>query len=118
MQNDTQSNINETRKSEDGHYLGQDVADKIGFYGTTPVAQQSSASQAAYTPTAVTAIGTTTISAITGTSGGIHGFASSTAAQALVARVGQNQVDSAAQSALLLEIRSVLVTAGLMKGSA
>lgn len=91
MQNDTKSNIVETLKSEDGLYVGQDTADKIGFYGVTPVAQPSGAAQAAVG----TAAATTTSP---------HGFATGTQADAIVS--------------LLNEIRSVLVSNGLMKGSA
>lgn len=105
MQNDTQSNIVETRKSEDGIYVGQDSADKVGFYGTTPAAQPSGASQAA-----VTAIGTVTISAVTGTAGGIHGFSSSTQAAALVAQ-------AEAAITLVNKLRSDLVTLGVIAGS-
>lgn len=116
MQNDTQSNIVETLKSEDGHYIGQDSADKLGFYGVTPVVQPSSASQAAVTATAVTAIGTTTLSAAN--TSAVFGFSSSTAGQALVTRVDQLQVDVAAAIVLLNQIRSEFVNLGLIKGSA
>lgn len=58
----------------DGVSLGQSTTDKISFFNETPVVQQT-----------VTAIGTTTISQV-GTSGK-WAFASSTAANAFVARV-------------------------------
>lgn len=58
----------------DGTALGQSASDKIGFYGESPVAQQT-----------VTAVGTTAISQV-GTSGK-WAFASSTAAAAFVAAV-------------------------------
>lgn len=58
---------------------------KLGFFGTTPAAQQT------MTQTAVTAIGTTTISQVA--TSGKWAFASSTAANALVTRVDQMQVD-------------------------
>lgn len=58
----------------DGVSIGQDADDLVGFYGTSPVAQQS-----------VTAIGTTTISQVA--TSGKWAFASSTAAIAFVAAV-------------------------------
>jgi hypothetical protein len=101
----------------DGVVLGQDsTTDKVAFYGSTPVVQPSSASQAAVTATAVTAIGTTTISAAN--TSAVFGFSSSTAGTALVTRVGQLQVDAAAAIVLLNQLRSELVTLGLLKGSA
>lgn len=38
-----------TDKPSDGTSLGQSTADKISFYGVTPIVQPSSASQAAIT---------------------------------------------------------------------
>lgn len=82
--------VNElTDKRTDGWRCGQTASDKGAFWGATPVVQQT------YTATAVTAIGTTTITQAT-TTDVVWGFDSSTAAQALVARVGQLQVDLAA----------------------
>lgn len=67
----------------DGTTIGATTTEKVSFYGVTPIVQP-----------AVTAIGTTTISQV-GTSGK-WAFASSTAAQAFVARVQsiQNKLDS------------------------
>lgn len=90
MQNDTQSNLIEHQKSPDGVRLGQSSADKIGFYGTTPIAQPSGAAQAAVLTTAAT---TTTP----------HGYATGTQADAIVTLVN--------------EMRDVLVNLGLMAGS-
>jgi len=45
----TTSNINQSVKSADGTQMGQSATDKIGFYGTTPLAQQADASQVAFT---------------------------------------------------------------------
>lgn len=91
MQNDTTSNEINTPDSPDGFVVGQDTAALIGFYGTTPVAQQSGSAQAA--------VGTA--AAITTAA---HGFATGTQADAIVTLVN--------------EMRSVLVALGLMKGSA
>lgn len=104
MENDTKSNILETPKTADGIYVGQDSADKVGFYGTTPVAQPSSASQAS-----VAALGTTTISAAN--TSAVFGFSSSTAAAALVTKIESLRV-------LVNQLRSELVTLGVIKGSA
>ena len=64
---------------------GEATTDTIGFYGVTAV------NQGTMTATALTAIGTTTLSAAN--TSVVFGFASSTAGAALVARVGQLQVD-------------------------
>jgi hypothetical protein len=89
---------------------------KVGFYGATPIARQSTASQAAVTITAVTALGTTTLSQV-GTSGKF-GFATSTAAIALVTRARQMQVDVEAIGVLLNQLRDELVDLNLIKGGA
>lgn len=91
MQNDTRDNLIEVPSSDAGYRVGQASTDKVAFYGATPIAQQSSASQAAVG----TAAATTTSP---------HGFATGTQADAIVTLVN--------------EMRSVLVSLGLMKGSA
>lgn len=83
--------ITKTPKTEDGYMVGQSAEDKVGFYGTTPVAQRAGAAQAAV----ATAAATKTSPA---------GFATTTQANAIVALVN--------------EIRATLVALGLMKGSA
>ena len=77
-----------TDKNDDGSVIGQDATEKVAFWGATPVVQPT------YTATAVTAIATTTISQVA--TSGKWAFATSTAAKALVTRVGQLQVDLAA----------------------
>jgi UDP-N-acetyl-D-mannosaminuronic acid transferase (WecB/TagA/CpsF family) len=74
----------------DGTILGQTTASKVGFYGKTPVIQPTSASQAAAASTA-------------STSTNPFGFTTSTQANAVVTLVNQ--------------LRSELVTLGLIKGS-
>lgn len=88
---------------------------KHGFYGETPVVQPASASQAAVTITAVTAIATTVFSTA---AAGVYGFQSSTAATALVTRARQMQVDVEAMGVLLNQIRAELVDLGLISGGA
>jgi hypothetical protein len=41
-----------SKKCPDGTALGQSASDKVGFYGTTPVAQPGSPSGNTHTPTA------------------------------------------------------------------
>ncbi len=78
-------------RNPDGTQLGQDsTTDKVGFYGATPVVQPLGAGQAAVSTTAAT---TTTP----------WGFTTSTQANAIVSLVNQ--------------MRSDLVTLGLIKGS-
>lgn len=91
MQNDTQSNVIKSANSPDGNMYGQASDEKVGFFGTTPIVQPSSANQAAVG----TAASITTAA---------HGFATGTQADAIVTLVN--------------EMRTVLVNLGLMKGSA
>lgn len=97
-----------------GVQLGKDATtDKVGFFGTTPVVQPTSSSQAKVTATATTAMSTT----LTITSTSPYGFSSSTVGQEIVKSVKEQQVDLAAAITLLNQIRSELVTLGLLKGS-
>ena len=82
----------------DGTKVGQSTTDKVGFYGVTPVVQQT------YTQTAVTAIVTTTF---TEAKTGIWGFSSSTVAASYKTRVNQLVVD-------VDKIHDRLVTLGLL----
>lgn len=76
--------------NDDGTSLGQATSEKISFYGVTTVTQPTSSSQAAVATTAATS--TTP-----------WGFGGSTQANAIVTLVNQ--------------LRSELVTLGLIKGS-
>lgn len=117
MQTETTSNeVSVGPVSPDGIVVGQSITDLVGFYGVTPVAQPASASQAAVTVTAVSAIATTTLSQVA--TSGKWAFASSTAATALVTRARQMQVDVEAIGVLLGQIRSELIDLGLIKGGA
>ena len=73
----------------DGCQVGQNSSDKVGFYGTSPATQPASASQAAVTAT------------ITST-----------------AVLTQVATQASANTVLLNQIRSELVTLGLLKGEA
>lgn len=72
-----------------GVSLGRASTDKVGFYGTTPATQPASASQAAVTATTTTTATTTAL-----------------------------QTDLDAVRVLVNQLRSELVTLGLIKGSA
>ena len=96
----------------DGVDLGGGILGKVGFFGTTPVIQQATASQDAIVGTAVTA-GTTTVSTTTVP----EGFQTGTQVATLLTRVAQLQVDVAANIILTNQIRADLVLHGLIKGS-
>lgn len=96
-----------------GTIIATAASEKLGFWGATAVVQPASASQAALTKTAVTAV-LTTASLTTAA----HGFATGTQADAIVARVNQLVVDMAATETLINQLRSELVTTGIIKGSA
>ncbi len=100
----------------DGCGLGATASSKVGFYGTTPAIQPASASQAVFTVTATTALATTTISAAN--SATVFGFANSTVGTLYLARTKQMQVDVEGLGVLLNQLRSELVTLGLISGAA
>ncbi len=75
-----------------GATMGETTADKVSFYGVTPITQRTSASQAAVATTA--AVSTTS---------NIWGFSTSTQANAIVTLVN--------------ELRAALVAIGMIKGS-
>lgn len=85
----------------------------LGFYGATPVVQPSGASQSAVPTTAITTVVTT---AATATSP--YGYATSTQADAIVAAVNSLISRVSADTTLVNQMRSDLVTLGLLKGSA
>lgn len=84
-----------------GTRLGQSATDKASAFGAAPVVQPTNANQAAVTVSTVTTAATTTTP---------WGFATSTQANNLAATVAANTV-------LLNQIRSDLVTLGWLKGS-
>ena len=96
----------------DGWLAGQNSSDKGAFFGSTPVVQPTSASQAAVTITAVTAVNTTAT-----VTTAAHGFATGTQADALVKRVAQMQVDVEALGVMTDRNRTDMVALGLVKGS-
>lgn len=92
-----------TNGNEDGSVIGAASTDKIGFYGATPVVQQS-----LVTTVATTATTTATVT-ITQTSA--WGFGSSTAQEALVAQVYANadqlNTVSARLNTLITQLRAL-----------
>lgn len=84
-----------TYNSPDGALIGNSATEKIGFYGTTPVVQPASDSQAA----------------VTGTALGTIDFTSATEAATVVAQVN-------AITVLINQLRSDLVDLGVVNGEA
>lgn len=99
--------------------LGNAVTDTFGMFGTTPIAQRASASQAAFTAQTYTAIATIAVSAVgTGALAGVWGFQSSTVAKSIRTQVNKIITDSVKQNTLLFRLRADLVAYGAIKGSA
>ncbi len=98
-----------------GTQISTHPAYKMGFWGVTPIIQPASANQA-------TAGTMTTVGSNTGTAGaGLSLIGDTTSADqsaALMNDLRALQEDNAAQSVLLEAMRTALVNAGLMKGSA
>jgi hypothetical protein len=87
--------------TQDGNVFGQSATDKIGFYGTTPVAQRSNAAQAAITDASGGAAAATNgVLTLTGT------YNSAIIANALATIIAK-----------LNEHGTALVNVGLIKGS-
>ena len=83
----------------DGTNMGQSTAEKIGFYGVTPVIQPAATAQSALATTAITTVGSTTLTA-----------ADLTTLNSIQARV-------VALTTLVNQVRSDLVTVGVIKGA-
>lgn len=97
----------------DGSSLGSATTDKISFYGVTPVVQPSGAAQSAVATTAITTVVTTAATSTTP-----FGFSTSTQPNAIVAAVNSLIAGQASVITLVNELRSDLVSLGLIKGSA
>lgn len=82
-----------------GAQIGDGAADLVGFYGATPVAQPAATAQSALATTTINNIGSTTLTA-----------ADLTGLNSVVARV-------TAATVLVNQMRSDLVTLGILKGS-
>lgn len=90
-----------TPKSGGGYTVGQSAADLVGFYGATPIAQPSAASQAAVVDASGgTAAATNGILTLTGT------YNSAIIANAIATLASQSNA-----------IRNALVSLGLIEGA-
>ncbi len=96
----------------DGTSLGVSTSELISFYGVTPIAQRTSASQAAVSTSAYALLSATISSA-----GGTWGLASSTQATQLVNSVIELQNRSSANIVLVNELRAALVALGAIAGA-
>lgn len=94
-----------------GLKIGKAAGQKLAFHGSAPVAQRSGSAQAVVTPTIGVAVVTTA-----STQSSPFGFVTQAQGDALVSRVNQLLVDSAAQTVLINELRAALVEKGLVKG--
>ena len=101
-----------------GARLGVSAAEKVGFWGATPIARPAHADQAA--------VGAQTQQALTDSSGGtasttlgaISDAATRDAIASLAARLAEVRADVAGLRTLANAVRAALVAAGLIKGSA
>jgi len=101
MQTTSTSNEIQTPGSPDGYAVGQTSADKVGFYGATPVAQPAAAAQAAVVDASGgTAAPTNGILTLTGT------YNSAIIANAIATLAAQSNA-----------MRNALVSVGIIKGS-
>lgn len=82
-----------------GGQIGDGATDTVGFWGATPVAQPAATAQSAVATTTINNIGSTTLTA-----------ADLTGLNSVVARV-------TALTTLVNQVRSDLVTIGILKGS-
>lgn len=95
------SNLIVTPDTPDGYQVGRGITSLIGFYGATPVSQPTNAAQAAITDTSGgTASATTGLQALTSS------YNSTLVANAISTLAAQTN-----------QIRSALVTLGVIKGS-
>jgi hypothetical protein len=102
MQTESTSNEIKTPLSPDGYLTGQSATDKVAFYGATPIAQKAAAAQAAVTDASGgSAAPTNGILTLTGT------YNSTIIANAIATLAAQGNA-----------MQAVLVSLGLMKGSA
>ena len=124
-----------TNNSPDGAQMGQATGDKIGFYGSTPVIQPTSANQAVvtatqvavtdsldgatFTGTALATSGTPTVDELEAIAGmlGLAVNAAGTDIAAQKVELDKLITDVATTITLSNQLRSELVTLGLIKGS-
>ncbi len=83
-----------------GYWIGRNTGDKVGFHGSTPVAQRAGSAQAAVTNVS--------------TNGTAAAAADLAALKAEAELIGD---DARANTVLLNELRAALVAKGLIKGA-
>lgn len=91
-------------RGSDGLILGNTTTDKVAFYGSAPISQQSGSAQAAVATTAITTAAITTTT-------NAYGYATTTQANNIAAICDANRT-------LLNEIRQCLIDLGFIKGAA
>lgn len=101
LQNDTSTEINKSPLESGGEQIGQSATDLVGFYGSTPQVQPTNAAQAA-----VTDGSTGTASATSGIQALTSSYNSTLLGNAIATLAAQTN-----------QIRSALVSLGLIKGS-
>ena len=90
-----------SRGNSDGVMLGQSATDKVGFFGVTAAVQPTSSNQAAVATSTITTAATSTTP---------YGYATTTQADAVPAQIVLLRT-------LVNQMRSDLVTLGILKGS-
>lgn len=95
-----------------GTDIGTSTSQKLGFYGTTPVVQPTTASEAAVSTAAITSVVTTAATATSPV-----GYTTTTQANAIVTAINSLITQVASLTTLCNQLRADLVTLGLIKGS-
>lgn len=101
-------------KNADGSSFGQAITDLISLYGAAPVAQPAATAQSTISPATITDGSTGTAAATNGIAA-LTGTYNSTLLINAIATLAER---SNANTALLLAIRTALLSVGIMKGSA
>lgn len=101
----------------DGASFGLTTSELISFYGVTPIAQRSSASQAAVSTSSYALLSATVVNASASNGAATWGFASSTQANQVVSGMIELQNRSSAAIVLINELRAALVALGAIAGS-
>lgn len=111
METTTTSNKRQSPLSPDGTLIGQSATDLVGFFGATPVVQPTATAQSAVT--AVTDGSGGAASATTGVQALTSSYNSTLLSNALATIIAQGN----ANKVLVNQLRSDLVTLGVIKGS-
>lgn len=101
----------------DGVTIGGSTAALVSFYGVTPIAQRSGATQAAVSTSTIAAVSATVVNASASNGSATWGFASSTQANNVVTTVNDLQTRASNLTALTNELRAALVALGAIAGA-